>query len=194
MCRGTHSPSLVRMARRARGTASALITTILTIACAVAQRDATVDDSTQAPSAAGAEGGYSAPSRGHAHIAPHGGTLVELGDEFAHVEFVFDTATAILTAFVLDGEAEGGMAIPASALQVALALDDSASAVVLALVGQGSVLTGERADSTSRFAAPAPMLRGVHTVRGVLSRITVKGETFTDIPFTLALPRHPATP
>jgi hypothetical protein len=42
----------------------------------------------------------------HEHTAPHGGSLVEFGEEFAHIELVLDSATGVLTAYVLDGEAE----------------------------------------------------------------------------------------
>src|SRR5205085_2013512 len=43
---------------------------------------------------------------GHEHTAPHHGQLVELGEEFAHVELVLDRKAGRLTAYVLDGEAE----------------------------------------------------------------------------------------
>ena len=42
----------------------------------------------------------------HEHTAPHGGALVGLGKEFAHVELVLEKATGKLTGYVLDGEAE----------------------------------------------------------------------------------------
>ena len=42
----------------------------------------------------------------HEHTAPHGGTLVVFGNEFAHIELVLDQTTGKLTAYVLDGEAE----------------------------------------------------------------------------------------
>ncbi|MDE0297903.1 MAG: hypothetical protein OXN17_04675 [Candidatus Poribacteria bacterium] len=42
----------------------------------------------------------------HEHTTPHGGTMVVLGEEFAHVEFVLEKGTGKLSAFGLDGEAE----------------------------------------------------------------------------------------
>ena len=43
---------------------------------------------------------------GHAHTAPHGGVLVELGDHAAALELRFDAARGVLQAWVLDGHAE----------------------------------------------------------------------------------------
>ena len=42
----------------------------------------------------------------HEHTAPHGGTLVALGEEFGHLELLLNKETGELTAYVLDGEAE----------------------------------------------------------------------------------------
>ena len=42
----------------------------------------------------------------HEHHAPHKGTLVELGEEFSHLEIVLDPASGKITAYALDGEAE----------------------------------------------------------------------------------------
>ena len=55
------------------------------------------------------------PEGGHEHVAPHGGALVELGEELAHLELVHDPTTGTLTAYVLDGEAEQAVRVSASA-------------------------------------------------------------------------------
>ena len=47
-----------------------------------------------------------APIFAHEHKPPHSGTLVEFGEEFAHLELVLDAATGTLKAYALDGEAE----------------------------------------------------------------------------------------
>ena len=47
------------------------------------------------------------PLAAHEHHAPHGGSLQVFGKEFAHLELVLDAATGRLTAYALDGEAEG---------------------------------------------------------------------------------------
>ncbi|MBK7495896.1 MAG: hypothetical protein IPI28_11060 [Candidatus Omnitrophica bacterium] len=39
----------------------------------------------------------------HHHAAPHGGTMVALGDHMAHLELVLDSQNGTLTAYILDG-------------------------------------------------------------------------------------------
>lgn len=41
-----------------------------------------------------------APEAAHDHTAPHGGELIELGEEEAHVELVHDRKTATITVWV----------------------------------------------------------------------------------------------
>ena len=52
-----------------------------------------------------------ASASAHEHHAPHKGTLVEFGEEFAHLELVIDAATGRVSAYVLDGEAEKSVRI-----------------------------------------------------------------------------------
>ena len=55
---------------------------------------------------------------GHHHVAPHGGTLVVFGNEFAHLELVLDLSVGKLDAYFLDGMAvmgvdpENGIVVP----------------------------------------------------------------------------------
>lgn len=59
-------------------------------------------------------------AHGHAHGAPHDGTLVLVGDHFAHLEFVIDAKKGKLTAYVLDGEAEKSIRIKQPEIEVEL--------------------------------------------------------------------------
>jgi hypothetical protein len=118
----------------------------------------------------------------HEHKAPHGGTLVELGDEFAHVELVHDRTVGTLTAYVLDGEAEHAVRIVQPTIELRLAAPRSAE---LELTGRDSPLTGEKPGDTSEFGASGAVLRTASAVKGAIVRITVRGQSFTDLPFTL---------
>jgi hypothetical protein len=60
---------------------------------------------------ADAQQSSSSKTHGHEHHAPHDGTLVELGEEFAHLELVLNAQTGTLTVYVLDGEAEQSVRI-----------------------------------------------------------------------------------
>jgi hypothetical protein len=45
------------------------------------------------------------------HKAPHGGTLLEIGDHAAHLELVHDDKAGKLTLYILDKEAKNAVAI-----------------------------------------------------------------------------------
>ena len=129
----------------------------------------------RAPAPAASE--PTAPAHTHHHTAPRGGTLVELGDEFAHLEFVFDAASGRLTAYVLDGEAERAVRIAQDA--IVLRLEATGEAIRLEPVA--GVLTGETAGDTSQFEAVVPRLDGARQMAGVVEAVTVRGQEFRDL-------------
>jgi hypothetical protein len=123
------------------------------------------------------------PPSGHEHHAPHGGTLVELGSEFAHVELVLDAATGTLTAYVLDGEAEESVRLTQPSLKIAIENPAPGAVDHLDLLARADVLTGETVGDTSEFSAMSPSLRGRTGVKGKIEDITVKGEEFRAVTF-----------
>jgi hypothetical protein len=126
------------------------------------------------------------PASGHAHHAPHGGRLVELGSEFAHVELVLDSDSGTLTAYVLDGEAEEAVRVTQPSLKIAIANSAPGAARAvdhLDLLARADVLTGETVGDTSEFSAASQSLRGRTSVTGTIEAITVKGEEFRAVPF-----------
>jgi hypothetical protein len=119
------------------------------------------------------------PPARHTHQAPHGGMLVELGDEFAHVELAIESATGKVTAYVLDGEAEK----PIRLEQKEIVLKTRTGDVVLQAVG--SPLTGEKPGDTSQFEGRSDPLKGLKELDGTLVRIVVKGKEVTNVPLRL---------
>ncbi|PQO28274.1 hypothetical protein [Blastopirellula marina] len=67
---------------------------------------------------AGHEEGHDHDHEGHSHeeSGPHGGHLIELGEEAYHLEWAHDDGT--LTFYVLDGAAKEEVKIPAENLQI----------------------------------------------------------------------------
>jgi hypothetical protein len=118
----------------------------------------------------------------HEHHAPHGGTLVELGEEFAHIELVLDAGTGTLTAYALDGEAEGAVRLTQPHVTVWFAPPGRLPSEV-ALTGASSALTGETVADTSQFRATVPLLRGVAAFDGSIKNIVVRGRSFEDVTF-----------
>jgi hypothetical protein len=116
---------------------------------------------------------------GHEHSAPHGGALIELGEEFAHVEIVLDAATGRLTAYALDGEAEKSVRVKQSEIEIAV----KNPSVTIRLGGVANALTGETADDTSEFSGQSDRLKGATDFNGVIQTISIKGKQFNDVAF-----------
>jgi hypothetical protein len=119
----------------------------------------------------------------HEHHAPHKGTLVELGEEFAHLELVLNPQTGTLTAFVLDGEAEQSVRIAQPAIELALRLPGSGKDLALALPAVQNPLTGEAVGQTSQFQLQHEALKGATRFSGTVKRVTAKGELFQNVAF-----------
>jgi hypothetical protein len=125
----------------------------------------------------------------HEHTAPHGGTLVVLGEEFAHLELVLDPGAGSLTGYILDGEAENAVRIGQEYIEIKIkdtlppggVSDKSGYALILKAVS--NVLTGETAGDTSEFAVQSDRLKGVRKFDAVISAIEIKGQTFRNIGF-----------
>lgn len=117
----------------------------------------------------------------HDHLAPHGGILVELGEEFAHVELLLERDEGALTAWLLDGDAERAVRSAAPDLQVVLVQADAQ--LILNLAPVASALTGETAGDTSQFHVVDPRLETWSGVEGRLPRIELLGSVFEGVVF-----------
>ena len=116
----------------------------------------------------------------HEHSAPHGGTLVELGEEFAHLEIVLDAASGKLTAYALDGEAEKAVRLKQPEIEVAI----KTPAEAIKLGGVANSLTGETSSDTSEFAGQSDKLKGASDFDGVIKAVNVKGKQFSNVAFS----------
>jgi hypothetical protein len=115
----------------------------------------------------------------HEHSAPHGGALVELGEEFAHIEIMLDAVTGTLMAYSLDGEAEKSVRIKQSEIEIII---NNPSATIK-LSGVSNSLTGETTTDTSEFWGQSNRLKGATDFDGVIKTITIKGKQFKDVKF-----------
>ncbi len=118
----------------------------------------------------------------HEHKAPHGGALVGLGKEFAHVELVLEKTTGKLTGYVLDGEAEKPVRLAQKAIELKISMDAGQKSA-LQLMGVANTLTGETEGDTSQFAGQSDALKGVTKFHAEIASIAVKGQTFTKVAF-----------
>lgn len=112
----------------------------------------------------------------HHHTAPHQGALHSLGEEFAHLELVLDSATGTLTAYVLDGGAESPIRLPGQVLNIKL---DSGTSIDL--LPKADELTGETTEDSSTFQAVVTELKDAKTFSGTLAQVEIKGQKFQDV-------------
>ena len=123
------------------------------------------------------------------HTAPHGGTLVVLGEEFAHFELVVDANEGKLTAYILDGEAENPVRIQQGEIELEMRIENpdrnesDELNFPLKLKASANVLTGETVGDTSEFIGQSDQLKGVTNFNAVLTLITIKGKKFKDTAF-----------
>ncbi len=73
----------------------------------------------------------------HAHKAPHGGELVELGDHEYNAEFVVNHDEHKLTVYVLDAHAENAVAIEQKEIVLSAVINDKEADFKLAAVDSG---------------------------------------------------------
>lgn len=118
----------------------------------------------------------------HSHTAPHGGTLVALGEHFAHLEVRVAPSTGLIQIWVLDGEASGAVRIQTPSLELKVRnLRDARGRVLrkesltVTLGGVSNMLTGETAGNTSEFEGFSPALKGVARFEALIRHLKVRG-------------------
>ena len=118
----------------------------------------------------------------HEHKAPHGGTLVELGEHFAHLELVLDATTGTLTAYVLDHEAEKSVRLKRGEIAATIAnVDQKKDSFDLKLLAVANVLTGETESDSSEFASRAEQLKDAKAFTLTIKALTIKGKQLTNV-------------
>jgi len=123
----------------------------------------------------------------HAHTAPHGGTLVELGAHAFNLEFVHDPAAGKLTAYLLDGHAETFVRISAPSFEIVATVAGAKQTLTLNAVANPA--TGEKLGATSQFEATADWLKTATSFDGVISSLTIRDNPFKAVAFKLAPPK-----
>jgi hypothetical protein len=117
-----------------------------------------------------------AQSGGHVHTAPHGGTLIEVGDHAYNLELLRDPASGKLTVWVLDGHAENFVRIKAAAIEATAAVGGEKKSLSLKAVANAA--TGETVGDTSQFEAQADWLKGTAAIEVTVPSVEIKGRRF----------------
>lgn len=117
----------------------------------------------------------------HQHEAKYGGTLVEIGHHEFNLEFVRDTATGTLNAYVLDGHVVNFVRIPLESFEVIAKSGDRTEKLTFKPVANQA--TGEIVGNTSQFQAQADWLKTADGFEGVLKEIAIRGNSYTFVAF-----------
>lgn len=113
-------------------------------------------------------------SGGHAHVAPNGGALVELGDHAANLELVYEPSTGVVRLHVLDAHAEHYVRIAAT--ELALARDGQPPLVLRAVA---NALSGETVGDSSRFEGTLADKPATWSAR--IPALDIRGMRFADV-------------
>lgn len=114
---------------------------------------------------------------GHAHQPQFGGTLVELGDHFANVEFVYLAEEGELSVYTLGAHAEATVPSPTEEVSATITAGDDEFTVTL--LPQVSASTGDKVGSSSHFMVKDDRLKDLEHFDVELGTISVRGEDFT---------------
>lgn len=117
---------------------------------------------------------------GHAHVAPHGGAAVVLGDELYHLEFVLDTDSNLMHCYVLDGHMEQFVRIAEESFWVA-----GPDGTRWEFKAVPSRATGETVGDTSHFQAEMGSDWGNQepSFSASVEAITIKQNRFENVSF-----------
>ncbi len=124
----------------------------------------------------------------HVHVAPHGGTLVELGEHAFNLEFVRDASAGKLTAYLLDGHAENFVRIYAASFEVAV---KGTPPRTLTFKSVANPATGETVGDSSQFEAQADWLKNTATFTAMLTSLEIRGTTFSSVAFNFPKGNEP---
>jgi hypothetical protein len=164
------------------GLAAAVAALLIAVGCGANADPARSGDAPPAASSSASKTPKSAEQGEHEHEAPHGGALIELGDEYAHLELVVDPARGTVTAYALDGEAEQPLRLAQGSLEISVKPTEG-KPFAIELKPVANELTGERAGDTSQYAASQPGLVKLARFNGTVARVTVRGREFRDVAF-----------
>lgn len=117
----------------------------------------------------------------HHHEAPHGGTLISLGDHVLHLELLLESERGQLVAWVLDGEAERAIRTEQAELSLTVLPTGETEPFELTMRAMANVLTGETVGDTSEFRGSSEGLVGVASFSGTLDSLTARGVTFRGV-------------
>ena len=129
-----------------------------------------------------AEHSHDHAAHGHHHEPPHGGTVIRLGDESFHMEWVKDLEAWIMRCFIMDGHLEKFIRITQASFDVSVHPADGPK-LQWTFHAAGNRATGEQVGDTSEFNAQLSALPDKNTFEGNILAVHVSGQQFDNVAF-----------
>ena len=121
---------------------------------------------------------------GHGHKAPHGGVLVNVQDEFCHIEFVREPDSNRLQLHVMRFHPEGPLKFFMEQIEVSAKVGGETKAIVFKPTEpDGLTATTE---PTSLYVAEVDWLEAAGQFDGIVTELKIEGKTIKEITFKFA--------
>jgi hypothetical protein len=111
------------------------------------------------------------------HAPLYGGQLIEIGEHFAQVELVHESATGRLTAYIWDGHVEHPRPIAMKSIRVIVGGEQ------VNLLPVSNPLTGDEPGRSSQFEGQSERLRDVERFDGALGKMRFGEAEFAETEF-----------
>jgi len=121
--------------------------------------------------------------QGQQPVAPHGGTLVSLGEQQYHLELVLDRRSGMLRVHVLDADARNLVRVDWRNLELTFRLEAGLESILLNAVANEA--TGDTAGNAATFAGLAPWLQRGAALAGVVPALTIQGQSVPSTTFVI---------
>ncbi len=123
---------------------------------------------------------------GHGHQAPHGGVLVNVGDEFCHLEFVQEPESNRLQLHVMRFHPEMPVKFFMEQIEVSAKVGDEGKVVIFKPVELDGATATDR--PTSLYMAEVDWLKNVAGFNGTVKKLAIEGKIFLEIAFQFTKP------
>ena len=122
---------------------------------------------------------------GHGHQAPHGGVLVNVGDEFCHLEFVIEPGTTRLQLHAMRFHPhEAPVKFFIEKIEATAKVGNEEKTFTFEPTKQDGVTVTDQ--PTSVYVAEVDWLAQTPTFTATLTELKIEGKTFTKITFKFA--------
>jgi hypothetical protein len=117
----------------------------------------------------------------HYHEAPHGGTMVVLGPDDFHIEFVRDADRGVMQAYLMDGHMHQYVLVTNELFSLTVRLPAGETELVFRPVRKEQ--EGAASDRTALFEAEGAWLREHDRFEAVLKELTIRGKQYEQVVF-----------